>query len=170
MNLLLRWSNRRLRDAAGLVREFKRRGYALAALVLAFAWLYQRLLIPSLPHTLVYLQKGVPVGRGDYVVYRVAGRDFDAHFEGQWLFKRVAGVAGDRVTVAGRDVFVNGEHAGFARFRTESGIPLEPVEPTVIPGGQFYVKGTHAQSFDSRYRASGLVRAEQIVGRAIVLF
>jgi conjugal transfer pilin signal peptidase TrbI len=40
----------------------------------------------------------------------------------------------------------------------------------VIPPGHYYVQGTSADSFDSRYRASGLVRAEQVLGTVVPLF
>ncbi len=36
--------------------------------------------------------------------------------------------------------------------------------------GRYYVKGTHPDSFDSRYHVNGLIRAEQIVGVAHAVF
>ena len=47
---------------------------------------------------------------------------------------------------------------------------LDAIEPGVIPADQFYVQGTHEMSFDPRYRVNGLVRREQIIGKATVLF
>ena len=43
--------------------------------------------------------------------------------------------------------------------------PLEPIVPTVIPAGHLYVQGSSADSFDSRYRSSGLVSAADVVAR-----
>jgi conjugal transfer pilin signal peptidase TrbI len=40
----------------------------------------------------------------------------------------------------------------------------------VIPPGHYYVQGTSLDSFDSRYRDSGLVRAEQVLGTVLPLF
>ena len=40
----------------------------------------------------------------------------------------------------------------------------------MIPPGHYYVQGTSTDSFDSRYRASGLVRAEQVLGTVLPLF
>jgi conjugal transfer pilin signal peptidase TrbI len=40
----------------------------------------------------------------------------------------------------------------------------------VIPPGYYYVQGTSPDSFDSRYRESGLVRADQVIGKVIPLF
>jgi conjugal transfer pilin signal peptidase TrbI len=168
------WIARRGNDAIGLLSESKRRWYVLAPLALAFLFLYQRVLFnvsPSLPYVAVYLKKDAQIERGDYVVFRFEGhREFDVYLKGQWLFKRVAGVAGDRITVVGRAVFVNGQHVGFARTKTITGIPLEPLDAIVIPDGRFYVQGIHEHSFDSRYRLNGLIRRDQIMGRAVVLF
>jgi conjugal transfer pilin signal peptidase TrbI len=40
----------------------------------------------------------------------------------------------------------------------------------VIPPGSYYVQGSSPDSFDSRYRSSGLVRAEQVIGLVRPLF
>ena len=42
--------------------------------------------------------------------------------------------------------------------------------PTVIPPGHYYVQGTGPDSFDSRYRSSGLVRADQVIATVVPLF
>lgn len=89
---------------------------------------------------------------------------------GQPLFKRVGGMPGDVVTVQDRWVLVNAQRVGFARTRAHDGRPLTPIAPGVIPSGQFYVQGWSADSFDSRYRESGLVRQEQIVAIVRPLF
>ena len=59
---------------------------------------------------------------------------------------------------------------GFSRSRTLNGTTLEIVEPGLIPPNRFYVQGTHEMSFDSRYRVNGLVRSDQIIGKATVIF
>ena len=48
--------------------------------------------------------------------------------------------------------------------------PLAPIAPTVIPPRYYYVQGTSPDSFDSRYRESGLIRAEQVIGVVVPLF
>lgn len=40
----------------------------------------------------------------------------------------------------------------------------------MIPPEHYYVQGHSVDSFDSRYRASGLVRAEQVLGTVVPLF
>jgi len=72
--------------------------------------------------------------------------------------------------VADRVVAVNGEPVGLAKVRAYDHRALEPIQPTVIPPGHYYVQGTSPDSFDSRYRSSGLVRAEQVIGVVQPLF
>lgn len=116
---------------------------------------------PSLPyHVAVVDYRASSVSRGDLVVYAFGGPAASNAYPGlrrQAFFKRVAGVAGDVVTVHGRDVFVNGVHCGRARTHTFDRRALSPIEPGVIPPGKVYVMGTGAHSFDSRYREAGLV-------------
>ena len=80
------------------------------------------------------------------------------------------GLPGDTVTVADRQVAVNGENVGIAKAHAYDHRPLAPIAPTIIPPGHYYVQGTSPDSFDSRYRDSGLVRAEQVIGVVVPLF
>ena len=70
----------------------------------------------------------------------------------------------------GRVVAINGVPVGVAKTHAHDRRPLAPIAPTVIPPGYFYAQGTSSDSFDSRYAASGLVRADQVIGRAVPLF
>ena len=122
---------------------------------------------PSLPYHVAWL-KGpkVAYGRGDLIVFAFEGdarRNYPG-LDGQPFFKRVRGIAGDRITINGRQVFVNDVLVGTAKAFTFDGRPLEVVAPGTIPEGSYFVEGTAADSFDSRYRASGLVRSTQIIG------
>ena len=69
-----------------------------------------------------------------------------------------------------RMVSVNGEPVGLAKTHSFDRRPLDPIAEGVIPAGHYYVQGTSPDSFDSRYRASGLVRADQVLGTAVPLF
>lgn len=117
---------------------------------------------PSLPYRIVYVDYfDRTLGRGDLVVYSFEGRAAERDHPGlahQPFFKRVMGLPGDAVTVSDREVFVNGAPVGRAKTHTFDRRPLEPIEPIVIPPGFLYVQGTSPDSFDSRYRSSGLVR------------
>jgi conjugal transfer pilin signal peptidase TrbI len=116
--------------------------------------------------------KAHPLQRGDYIVFAFAGEARVAYpgLDAQPFFKIVRGLPGDTVTVSGRTVAVNGQVVGTAKTHAFDRRPLEPIAPTVIPPGHYYVQGTSADSFDSRYRASGLVRAEQVLGTVLPLF
>lgn len=128
---------------------------------------------PSLPYRIAWLSGPQDTyARGDYVVFRFEGEAQYAYpgLRGQPFFKIVAGVAGDAVTVRDRNVFVGGDYVGFAKVHSFDGRTLEPIAQGRIPAGTYYMRGTSPDSFDSRYRASGLVKARQILGRVIPLF
>lgn len=129
---------------------------------------------PSLPYLVAAVHYGARgVSRGDYVIFSFQGEGV-RHFpglRGQPFFKRVAGVAGDRVHVLGRRVFVNGVHAGLAKpFASVSHLALEPIAATVIPAGYFYMQGTGDDSFDSRYQLCGLVPEHDVLAVVRPLF
>ena len=128
---------------------------------------------PSLPYRVALVRHGPTVlQRGDYIVFAFAGDAQTAYpgLHGQPFFKIVRGLPGDTVTVVNRMVAINGEIVGMAKTQAFDHRPLEPIAPTVIPPGHYYVQGTSADSFDSRYRSSGLVRAEQVIGTVLPLF
>jgi conjugal transfer pilin signal peptidase TrbI len=165
-----RWIQRVLTPLGAELRQ-RWQLHVIIALVVAVS--YQHLLFnvtPSLPYVLAVLERGATIQRGDLIVFRFEGGEIGPYLKGQWFFKRVAGVPGDTVRVEGQNVFVNATPVGFAKPRTHTGEPLEPIAPGPIPPGRYYVQGTHPDSFDSRYRVNGLIRAEQIVGVAHAVF
>ena len=129
---------------------------------------------PSLPYrvAIVRYARSAALARGDYIVYAFDGEAQRIYpgLRAQPFFKKIIGVPGDRVTVLGRQVFVNDRCAGVAKATTFDGHPLATIAETVIPPGYYYVQGTHADSFDSRYRESGLVRMDQVIGQVAPLF
>lgn len=151
--------------ALALIRLFV---HPMPVIPLLFNW------TPSLPYHVVFVEPGLqPLARGDLIVYAFAGEAAEKDYPGlmrQAFFKRIAGVAGDSVTVKDRDVFVDGVHVGHAKTHTFDRRPLEPIAPTVIPPGFLYVQGTGADSFDSRYRSSGLVAVHDVATRVRPLF
>ena len=177
------WSIRR-----GL-RQLRRHPVALSLLALIWSLALIRLLIdptpriplvfnvtPSLPYHVALLSPPqLVLQRGDLVVYAFEGEAAVAYpgLRGQPLFKRVVGVPGDVISVhpspLGADmpeVHVNGHSVGIVKPITRHGMPLSAIQPGVIPSGCYYVQGVHPDSFDSRYRQSGLVRAGQILAMA----
>lgn len=131
VGLLAWWS----RGARLLGYEMRRRWYLFAVLALIWLLAAMRLFVhhspmlpvmvnwtPSIPHHLVYVDySGLPLARGDLVVYAFEGEAARRDFPGlkdQPFFKRIAGVPGDTVTVVGREVFVNGVGVGTAKTHT----------------------------------------------------
>lgn len=90
--------------------------------------------------------------------------------DGVTLIKRVAGVAGDCVTVKNRFVFINDRPVAFAKPASRTGEPLTPVNSSVISEGYFFAVGDHPDSFDSRYERPGLISSNAVRGRAYCLW
>ncbi|MDZ7855940.1 conjugative transfer signal peptidase TraF [Sphaerotilus sp.] len=168
-----------------LLRHMRQRWYLYLPVFAIWALAYLRLFVdptprvpvlfnwtPSLPCRIAWLQHGAhELKRGDYIVFAFDGEARAAYpgLQGQPFFKVVRGLPGDHVTVAGRIVSINGEVVGTAKTHAFDRRPLEPIAEVVIPPGRYYVQGTSPDSFDSRYRASGLVRADQVLGTVVPL-
>lgn len=180
------WWRGRARDFADFLLHVRRRWYLYLPVFAIWGFAYVRLFVdptprvpilvnwtPSLPYHVALMQfQRHAVQRGDLIVFAFAG-EAQAYYpglRGQPFFKRVRGVPGDVVTVVERAVFINGELVGQAKARAFDGHPLAPIAPVVIPPGYFYVQGVGPNSFDSRYRESGLVHADQVVGIVVPLF
>jgi conjugal transfer pilin signal peptidase TrbI len=171
---------------ADFLRHMRVRWYLYLPIFTVWGFAYTRMFVdptprvpvlfnwtPSLPYVVALVQYGPhPLQRGDYIVFAFAGEARATYpgLDGQPFFKIVRGLPGDTVTVSGRTVAVNGQVVGTAKTHTFDRRPLDPIAPMVIPPGHYYVQGTSADSFDSRYRASGLVRAEQVLGTVVPLF
>ncbi len=127
---------------------------------------------PSLPYRVAYADyRATRFERGDFVLYAFEGPAAASYpgLAGQPFFKRIAGVEGGTIEVQDRHVFVNGEYVGWAKPRTFDQRPLDPIDSTAIPAGYLYVQGTAHDSFDSRYRQSGLVRIETVKAKVTPL-
>ena len=121
---------------------------------------------PSLPgkvyiikkHDSDYLRPGETIGFNYY-------GEFYPH--GTLLTKHVVGLPGDVVTEKDRIFYINGQPVGRAKEVSLNGEPLE-MNPFrgVIPAGKFWFATDHVDSFDSRYKLSGLGDMQDIVGRA----
>ena len=122
----------------------------------------------SLPCGLFLIHKGELPQRGQYVAFRWPGGG--PYPAGATFVKLIAGMAGDEVTRADRDFFVNGTHVGEAKSVSREGAPLELGPTGVLPPGRYYVRAPHPDSLDSRYRLTGWISEEQIIGRAYALF
>jgi conjugal transfer pilin signal peptidase TrbI len=170
----------------GLHLEARRRWYLFLPILAIWAFAYVRLFVDATPRVpllfnwtpslscRIALLWPLPnrLRRGDYIVFSFDGeatRDYPG-LRGQPFFKIVRGLPGDAISVNDRVVSVNGEVVGTAKTYTHDRRPLDPIAAMVIPPGHYYVQGTSPDSFDSRYSASGLVRADQIVGAVVPLW
>ena len=158
------------------IRRLKLRGLWLplflwiVAAHLAFgrAYLIAFNLTESLPGTLFLIQKGTLPDRGDLVAFR-----WQANWpypQGSLFVKRLIGVPGSVVSASGRDFFVDEQPVGLAKERASTGETLEIGSVGTIPEAYYYVAGEHPDSLDSRYRLTGWVARQQIVGTAHRIF
>lgn len=126
----------------------------------------------SLPNTsYILVLKGKNFTRGDIVYIR----DHKVKYveTNKSLAKRVIGLPGDFIerTVEGIRLIPKNVSLSPLIFpllnQTSKGESLTPVSPQTIPEGYVFVAGDHPKSFDSRYEEFGLVRIENIKGRAL---
>jgi conjugal transfer pilin signal peptidase TrbI len=160
-------------------------------LPLAFAIKYQLTfnLTPSLPFKLAVVEKGATrVERGDLIAYRWhGGGPIPAGLE---MVKRVAGVAGDRselvpLALSAGEFAPSRSHLYELVLRSANGQELlrlkvkqyartgQPIEPNrggVVTKGHYFVTADHPDSLDSRYALTGLIGAEQLVGKVVWLW
>ena len=122
----------------------------------------------SLPHTLYLIHKGEAIKRGDYVAFRWHGGG--PYPAGVTFIKIVAGVPGDTVSRINRAYYVNGTYVGTAKTYARDGQPLALMETGVLKPGEYYVQAPHPDSLDSRYRLTGWIPKDRIIGRAYALF
>ncbi len=79
--------------------------------------------------------------------------------------KIIMGLAGDTVTIIDQEVFVNDYWVGTAKAKTRDGRKLQIISSGVIPKNHFFMAGTHADSYDSRYAEIGLIPKSAITAR-----
>ena len=115
----------------------------------------------SLQHKIYFLVKGKSWVKGDLVAIKNFHTQYtkDQHFT-----KKIVGVAGDVVTIRGKDVVVNGQHLKL-KEKTKANKKLTPIVAQTIPQQYFFVIANHNDSFDSRYQEFGLVRKDYIEGK-----
>lgn len=122
----------------------------------------------SLPGTLYVVHKGAAIHRGDLVAFRWHGGG--GYPAGLMFIKEATGIAGDVVTRDGARFQVNGTLVGIAKATSRKGALLVPAEPGVVPPGQVFVTTPSPDSLDSRYRLTGNIGQQRILGRAYAIF
>ena len=125
-------------------------------------------LTESLPGTIFLIEKNVMPERGELVAFR---------WEPDWPYphgsifvKKLIGLPGSTITAKGRDFFVDGEPVGHAKERARTGEALDIGPTGHIPDECYYVAGIHPDSLDSRYRLTGWISRNQIIGKVYLVF
>lgn len=114
--------------------------------------------------------KSTKIKRGDVV--SIQGHT--PQYVGNYIFtKRVIGLPGDYITRDKAHLTLKAQNGAFAIIlpllnQTKEGKPLTPLSFEVVPQGYFFVTGDHLRSFDSRYEEFGLVKKENIYGKALL--
>lgn len=140
---------------------------ALVGVMLLFGENYQLFInqSDSLPGSVFLVQKRVLPARGDYVVFTPPPNPYHRDL----FLKVVGGTEGDVVRERIGVFYVGSQPIGPAKPTSQKGDPLQPGPVGTIGEGQYFVYGTHKDSYDSRYAAIGWIGADRIIGRAIRL-
>ena len=123
-----------------------------------FAWNVDH----SLERKVFFLSRG-------YSDLKVGQKVFFAK-EGHKVIKIIGGVAGDVVEQKNREFYINGKYMGYAKPLSKKGKALEIGFNGTIPEGKYFLYTPHKDSFDSRYKAMGLIDESDIIGTAIALY
>lgn len=78
------------------------------------------------------------------------------------LAKRIAGVAGDKISISEHYIFINGQNFGRIKDSFSNGETLTPIQEETIPKGYIFAYASHPNSFDSRYEDFGLIDTNNI--------
>ena len=102
--------------------------------------------------------------RFDVIVFYPYGKEHEDYY-----IKRIIGMPGETIQIIGSDIYINGEilKENFGKNPiTYAGIAAEPL---VIGEDEYFVMGDNRKiSKDSRYEEVGVVKRENIGGKAIV--
>jgi len=102
--------------------------------------------------------------RGELITFLAPDNPY--YPRGARFTKIVWGVPGDRVDRIGRDYFVAGRAAGFAKRYSQTGRATRLGPTGIIPPGRYYVGTPHKDSLDSRYGEIGWIEQSRIIGVA----
>lgn len=102
--------------------------------------------------------------RFDVIVFYPYGKDHEDYY-----IKRIIGMPGETIQIIGSDIYINGEilEEDYGKNPiTYAGIAAEPI---VLGEDEYFVMGDNRKiSKDSRYEEVGVVKGENIGGRAVL--
>jgi conjugal transfer pilin signal peptidase TrbI len=129
----------------------------------------------SLPGTFFIIDKHATPMRGDFVGFFYQGHN-DYYPKDTIFVKIMSGVAGDEAKVRFNDnkqcleYVVNDIVYGCIAEHSSKGSSLSIGPVGVIPEHYYAVRGTHVDSFDSRYGEVGWIKDTATIGKAYRLF
>lgn len=123
----------------------------------------------SLPFKLFVIERGQKdVKVGDYVAFEPKPSAVGGYR--LTFIKEVVCGPGQTLTRENRTFYCDGKELTTAKKRALNGNPLEATQPQVLGEDQYFVRGTHKDSYDSRYESFGLIDRCRFSGRAHPLF
>ena len=119
----------------------------------------------SLPNWAFVIDRSNRQPKRDQLVQFIAP-DNPYYQHGSPFVKHVWGLPGDKVERRGREYFVAGRDAGFAKPFSQTGRATSLGPVGVIPPGHYYVGTASKDSLDSRYGEIGWIAADHLIGVA----
>ena len=84
------------------------------------------------------------------------------------------GFEGDTVSVRNNNIFLNEKYLGKIKSQSIKNNQLYPIiannQSLEIPKDQYFVYSSHIDSYDSRYKSTGLIKRSMIIGGAYEIF
>ncbi len=157
-----------------LKTHLKKRGWIYLAVFLAISMLSNRYHLAinrthSLPQKLFVIERGnQDVEVGDYVAFypkKSATGGYRLEF-----IKEVACKEGQKLEQVERVIYCDGKEIAKAKPVSLKGEPLIAISSRVLGEDEFFVRGTHPDSYDSRYDQFGLIDRCRLVGKALPVF
>lgn len=121
----------------------------------------------SVPGHLFLILKNKMPERDGYVAFTPPPNRYHNKYR---FIKFLGGIPGDQVAQESRNFYINGKFIGYAKEKAMNGDFLELSGAGKIPEGKYFVRGTHPDSFDSRYKDIGLIDEKSIIGTAYRIF
>jgi signal peptidase I len=106
-----------------------------------------------------------PPHRGDIIVFKYPYKNVD-------FIKRIIGLPGDRVSIHGSYVYVNGKRMseGYIKAKPDYTMTTIPNQTSnVVPSGEYFVLGDNRNNSDDSH-LWGLLPRQNIIGRALISY
>lgn len=123
----------------------------------------------SLPFKLFVIERGQrDVRVGDYAAFEPKASAVGGYR--LTFIKEVVCGPGQMLSRIDRTFYCDGKELATAKERALNGSPLQAAAPQILGEDQYFVRGTHQDSYDSRYEAFGLIDRCRFIGRAHPIF